>query len=803
MGNFFADLRFGLRLLRQAPAFTAVAVVALALGIGANTAIFSTVDAVLIRPLPFGDPDRLVMVWEDASFASFPKNTPAPANYVDWKARNRVFSGMAATRGVSGNLTADGPPEQVIGRSVTPDFFSVLRAKPLVGRTFTEEEDRTDAPLVVISYGLWQSRYAGELSVLNRKILINGAPRVVIGVMPADFALRGRHDFWIPIHFQAADLGNRGSHFLNVVARLKPGVTLSQAREDMNRVARELAREYPGNNEKIGAVVVPIREEIVGKTGLELYVLMGAAGCVLLIACANLAGLLLARAVGRKREMAIRAALGAGRGRLVRQLVAEGALLSLAGGLLGVLAAPAGMKVLAELVPEGLSATVVPQLDLRVLAFALGLSVVTGLAFSIIPAWRASRVSLHDALKQGGRGGVGGRSARTRDLLVVLEVAAALVLLTGAGLMLRTVANLKNIDVGFRPDHLLTLRTTLPRVKYQDAAARIGFYHRVVTGVRALPGVQNAAYASTLPFLSMGNTNGFEVEGVTRPAGDPGDALLRVATAGYLDVLGVRMIEGRGFSSSDGRESPPVIVINETFARRYFPHGSALGHRVTLSTRVRVWRTIVGVVRDVHERGYELEMKPGVYLPFEQITDTWALPEMLVVRTAGDPGAMTSAVRAVIASVDSDQPVAAVRTMDEILALSVADRHQQMTLLTAFAGLAVLLAAIGLYGVLAYAVTQRTREIGVRMALGAKASRVAGSFVMRGLLLTAAGLAVGLAASLGLSRAMTTLVYGVTATDPATYAGVAGLLTLITAAASWMPARRAARVDPIQVLRDE
>ncbi len=803
MGNFLADLRFGLRLLRQAPAFTAVAVIALALGIGANTAIFSTVDAVLIRPLPFGDPDRLVMVWEDASFASFPKNTPAPANYVDWKARNRVFSGMAATRGVSGNLTADGPPEQAMGRAVTPDFFSVLGAKPLIGRTFTGEEDRTDAPVAIISYGLWQRRYAGELSALNRKILINGAPRVVIGIMPADFALRGRHDFWIPIHFQAADLGNRGSHFLNVVARLKPGVTLGQAREDMNRIARELAREYPGNNEKIGAVVVPIREEIVGKTGLELYVLMGAAGCVLLIACANLAGLLLARAVGRKREMAIRAALGAGRGRLVRQLVAEGGMLSLAGGLLGVLAAPMGMKVLAELVPEGLSATVVPQLDLRVLLFALGLSAITGLAFSIIPAWRASRVSLHDALKQGGRGGVGGRSARTRDALVVLEVAAALVLLTGAGLMLRTVANLKNIEVGFRPDHLLTMRTTLPRVKYEDAAARIGFYHRVVAGVRALPGVRNAAYASTLPFLSMGNTNGFEVEGIARPAGDPGDALLRVATAGYLDVLGVRMMEGRGFSASDGRDAPPVIVINETFAKLYFPRGGALGHRVALSTRERVWRTIVGVVRDVHERGYELEMKPGVYLPFEQITDTWALPEMLVVRTAGDPGAMTSAVRAVVASVDPEQPVAAVRSMDEILALSVADRHQQMTLLTAFASLAVLLAAIGLYGVLAYAVTQRTREIGVRMALGAKASGVAGAFVVRGLILTAAGLAVGLAASLGLSRAMTTLVYGVTATDPLTYAGVAGLLTLIAAAASWIPARRAARVDPITVLRDE
>jgi putative ABC transport system permease protein len=804
MSNLLADLRFGLRLLRQAPAFTTVAVVALALGIGANTAIFSTVDAVLLRPLPFHNPDRLVMVWEDASYASFPKNTPASGNFFEWKARNRVFTDMAATRGGSANLTADGPPEQVLGRGVTPNFFAVLGVRPLAGRTFTEEEERTGAPVAIISYGLWQRRYAGDPATVGRRILVNGASYSIIGIMPRDFAFRGRDlDLWTPANFQPAAMTNRGSHFLNVVARLKPGVTLAQAREDMRRVASELAAQYPDTNARVGAVVFPVREEMIGKTDVELYVLLGAAGCILLIACANLAGLLLARAVARRREMAIRGALGAGRGRLIRQLIAEGALLSLAGGVLGVLAAPVGMKVLADLVPANLPSTVVPALDLRVLLFALALSVTTGLAFSMVPAWQATRVSLADALKQGGRGGIGGRGAATRDALVVLEVAAALALLVGAGLMLRTVSGLRAVDTGFRSDHLLTMRTSLPSARYREPGKRLSFYNRVIEGVRALPGVESAAYASTLPFLSIGNTNGYEVEGRKQPPGEAGDALLRVATHDYLNVLGVRLLEGRSFSAADSAGAPPVAVINETLARVYFPKESALGHRITLRGKEPLWRTIVGVVRDVRERGYELEMKPGVYLPFAQNQDTWAVPENLVVRTAADPASLTSAVRRVIASADAEQPVAAVRTMETIMALGLEDRRQHMTLLVAFAGLAVLLASIGLYGVLAYSVTQRTREIGLRMALGAAASRVVAAFVLRGLALATAGVVLGLAAAWVLSRTMTNLLYGVTATDPATYAAVAGLLGVVAAAASWIPARRAARVDPITVLREE
>jgi putative ABC transport system permease protein len=806
MPTLWTDLRYGLRLLRHAPGFTAVAVGALALGIGANTAIFSTVDAVLLRPLPYADPDRVVMVWEDATASGFPRNTPAPGNFVEWKRRNHVFADMAATRGASANLTADGPPEQVVGRAVTPNFFDVLGVRPMAGRMFTVDEDRTGAPVAVISYALWQRRYAGDASTVNREILINGQKYLIIGIMPRDFAFRMREmDLWIPIHFPPSDLVNHGSHFLNVVARLKAGVSLAQARENMSAIARQLEAEHPDSNVKLGAAVVPMREEAVGNTRIELLVLMAAAGCVLLIACANLAGLLLARGLGRRREMAVRSALGASRGRLVRQMIAEGALIALAGGLLGILLAPAGRKVLATLVPAALPDTSAPAVDARVLGFALLLSVLTGVGFSIVPAWQASRVSMNDALKQGGRGGIGGAASATRDALVILEVAAALVLMVGAGLMLQTVSRLRAIEIGFRPERLLTLRTTLPRTKYQDPEKRIAFYHRVLQGVRALPGVERAGYGSVLPFRSQGNTQSFSVEGRERPAGHvfDRDALLRVSSGDYLQTLGVRLVEGRLLQARDTDLTAPVVVINETLARIYFPKESPLGHRLAMYGRIPVWRTIVGVVRDVHERGYELAMKPGVYIPFEQFKDTWALPESLAVRAAGDPASLTSAVRRVIAETDPEQPVAAVATMDEIVALDVADRRQQMTLLTAFAALALLLASLGLYGLLAYTVTQRSREIGLRMALGASASRVVSIVVLRGVALSAAGLVLGLSAAWLLAGAMSRILYGVAATDPATYGTVAALLCAIAAAASWIPARRAVRIDPIAVLREE
>jgi putative ABC transport system permease protein len=804
MGTLVADVRYGIRLLRQSPLFSAVAVLALALGIGANTAIFSSVHTLLLRPLPYHDPDRLVMVWEDSSFAGFPKNTPAPGNYFDWKAQNTVFTDMAATRGAVANLTVDGPPEQVLGRLVTANFFDVLGAHPLIGRVFTDEEDRTNPNLVVISYGLWQRRYAGDPGVVNRSILMNGLRYTILGVMPRKFAFRNREiDYWGPVHFTPADRANHGSHYLNVVARLKPGITLDRAREEMNAIAKRLQVQYPNDNAKVGAVVIPLREDLLGKTRLAVLVLMGAAGCVLLIACANLASLLLARAMVRRREMAVRLALGAGRGRLVRQMVTEGMLLSFTGGALGLAVAAAGMSLLEKLAPLGFNATADMHLDARLLGFTFLLSILTGILFSAVPALQVSRTSLNDGLRQGSRGDIGGRRAVSRDALIVLEVAAALVLLVGAGLMLKTLARLRAVDVGFQSDQLLTLRTILPRTKYQDPATRLGFFERVMESVRGLPGVEHAAYNSTLPFLSAGNTEGYRVEGRALPPGEAGDALLRVGDPQYLKTLGVRLLEGRLPDARDSGSAPRVIVVNETLAKRYWPNESALGHRITLSDDPPVWRTIIGVVKDVRERGYELEMKPGVYIPYPQITDTWAQPENIVVRTKGDPLALAGAVRQVIASVDPEQPIASMRTMDEILDLTVDDRSQQMKFLSAFAGLALLLASIGLYGVLSYAVTQRNREIGLRMALGATARSVVGIVVGRGLALTGAGLVIGLALAAVGTRSMQTMLFGVDALDPATFAGVSLLLCAIAALSCWIPARRASRVDPMVVLRDE
>lgn len=801
MRTLLADLKYGLRLLRQAPGFTLIAICALALGIGANTAIFSTLDAVVFRALPYEDPDRVMMVFEDASAIGFSKNTPAPANYFDWREQNHVFTDMAATRGRSVSITGDGTPEQLYGMAVTPNFFSVLGVAPLMGRTFTEQEDRDAAQVVVLSYSVWQRRYNSDPSLLNRTVLFDGARYTVIGIMPRDFTYRDNtREFWFPINVTPQFRAMRGSHFLSVVARLKPGVTVQRAADEMHAIAARLKQQYPQDNMYTGADVVPMKEDVLGKSQTALYVLMAAAGCVLLIACANLASLLLARAVARKRELAVRTALGAGRGRLIRQMLTEGAMLSLTGGLLGLTLSLAGMKLLAGLVPLGLPTTARPSIDLRLLLFTLVLSLLTGVLFSIIPAIQAARASLNDALKQGGRTGADLRGKATRDALVVIEVAAALVLLVGAGLMIQTMAKLRAIDLGFRADHLLTLRTPLGP-KYQDLAARTNYYQRLLEKTRALPGVEGAAFGSTLPFQSVGNTQGFTIEGVAKDLSFSPDALFRTGTDAYLQTLGVKVVEGRLFDARDTSTSPLVMVINQTFARHYWPKEPAIGHHISVNFPTPVWRTVIGVVADVQERGYDLWMKPGIYVPAPQMQGWTA--DFLIIRTAAEPSALTPSVRRVIAEVDSEQPVSRVMTMDDLVDLNVADRRQQMTLLGAFAGLALLLASIGLYGVLSYSVTQRSREIGLRMALGASASSVTRIVVGHGVALTGVGLLLGLAASWAATRALKNMLYGVSSTDPLTFAAVAILLTLIALAACWIPARRASRLDPIVVLREE
>jgi putative ABC transport system permease protein len=802
MQTAFADLRYGFRLLIKSPGFTSIAVLALALGIGANTAIFSLVDRVLIRPLPYAEADRLVMVWEDASFLSFPRNTPAPANYVDWKSQNQVFTDLAATRNRIASLTGDGNPETIIGRGVTANLFDVLGVKPLLGRTFTEQEDRSGERVVLIAYGLWQSRYGGAPGIIGRNILMDGAKTTVVGVMRPDFNFPGRTiQYWEPARFSARDLNNRGSHFLNVVGRLKPGMTAARAQSDMSTIARRLAQQYPNTNKNVGATVVELKDQVVGNTGTALIILLAAAACVLLIACSNVANLLLAKAAGRQREMAIRTALGAARGRLVRQMVTESVLLSLAGGALGLILARVSMRALVSLIPVGVSMS--SGLDSRVLIFNLAISLFTGFLFGLVPAFQIAGTEVGAKLKEGGRGGVGGTGRSFRDALVVAEVALALILLVSAGLLLRTLRNLHAIDAGFNSENILTMTTRLPGTKYADAGKRMNYFDTVLAGVRALPGVERAGFTSNLPFTARGNSNGFSIEGRPFGVGENPDALYREMTTDYLEAMRVRLLEGRFFGSEDRANSLPVVIINETFKKQYWPNESPLGKRIQTSGSNTPWQTIIGVVKDVRERGLEIDMKPAVYLPVVQVPFGWNIPSQLAIRTSMSPLAVAKAAREVIWSVDREQPISEVRTMDDIVDLEVADHKQQTTLLGAFAALALVLASLGIYGVLSYAVTQRTREIGLRMALGANANDVTRMVVGQGLALTGLGIAVGLVAAFGLTRTMTKLLVGVAAGDPAIFAGVAALLAVVALVACYVPAFRASRVDPMIALRDE
>jgi len=801
MGTLLADVRFAVRLLWRSPVFSLIAVITLALGIGSNTAIFSAVYDAILLPLPYQDPERVVMVWEDASFVSFPRNTPAPANYYDWKRMNHSFADMAATRAQSANLTTDGPPEQVLGRGVTANFFSVLGISPLLGRSFTEDEDRTGAPVAVISYGLWQRRYGGESSVIGKAIPMSGTTRTIIGVTPRRFVFRNREvDFWIPIHFTPADAAQRNSHYLNVVARLAPGVSVEAARTDMTTVARQLGKDYPQSNSRLGAVVVPIREDLLGDVHVELIVLMAAAGCVLLIACANLASLLLARAANRRGELAVRASLGATTARLARQLTLEGIVLAVAGGATGLAVAPLSMRLLGRLIPTTMPAMDRVAVSGPVLLFTLALSVLIGVLFSLIPAVEEARASLILGLHHAGRLALGRH--RLGSAMVVVQVAAAMALLVSTGLLLRALSNLRGVDLGFKAEHALTARTTLPVEKYADKAGRLAFYDRVLAGVRALPDVENAGYVSTMPFQSIGNTRSYRYDSGLGE-GEPTDALFRVGTNSYLQTLGVQLISGRLIDNRDGADAPKVIVVNETLARRHWPHENPLGHRLSFGfgNSDAPWFTIVGVVKDVRERGYEREMKPGVYIAFAQ-TDG-GTPENLVVRVKGNPPALTASIRRIVAAVDPEQPVAAVRTLEEIVDLDVADRQQQLMLLGAFAGLALVLSAIGLYGLLAYNVSERRREIGVRMALGAQVRTVVGGIVGRGILLTAGGLVMGAIIALVAGRAMQSLLYGVGASDPISFGLSAAAFTMVAFLASALPALRAARVDPMLALREE
>jgi predicted permease len=794
----FADIRYACRLLVKTPVFTIAAIATLALGIGANTAIFSLVRSVLVRPLPYTNPDELVMVWEDGSRFGFPRNTPAPGNYNDWRVRNRSFVDMAATRGgTNASLTLDGPPEQVLGRSVTVNFFSVLGVTPQLGRAFTAG-DAQGAQVVIISDALWRRRYGSDPGIVGRSIVMNDVRHEVVGVAPKGFGFLARDvDYWIPMRLPPGN--TRTAHFLTVVARLKPGVAVDAAAREMKSIAAQLTVEYPDSNRDVGAVVVPVREEILGDTRLEVLILMIAAASIVLIACANLASLLLSRAWARRGEYAVRLSLGATRGRLIRQIVTEALCLSIVGGVLGLAIPWLASEMVERFVPVGLQLPTT-IFDWPLLAFAGVLSVSTGVLFSLGPALQSSRASTAEALQQHARGAVGaGTTGLFRDGLVVLQVAATVVLLVAAGLMLRTLANLNSIELGFKPDSLLTMQVSLPQPKYADAAKRAAFFDRVIAGIRAQPGVGGAAFGSTLPFQSIGNTQWFTIEGRQDVPGEIRDTLYRVGTSDYLRTLGAVVVEGRLIDERDAAGAPLATVVNQTMAQQFLPNGSALGRRIRFDPAGR-WFTIVGVVQNVLERGYEQEDKPAVYLSAPQVDGN---PANLVVRVAADPLAQASGVQRVIRNVDPDQPVRLIRSMSDVVGLTVADRQQHTALLVAFGGLAMLIASIGLYGLLAQSVSARSREIGLRIALGATWKGVVTMVMSRGIVLTAAGVALGVLGAWMFTRVMQSLLYGVNAGDPATFAIALGLLATVAAIACAIPAVRAARVDPMVALREQ
>lgn len=794
-------LRYTFRQFRQSPGFFLIAIAALALGIGANTAIFSALEALLLRPLPYGDPSRLAIVWEDASFIGFAHNTPSPANFVDWRAQNHVFTDMAALRYQSASLTGDHAPEQALGGAVTPNFFDVLRVQPFVGRAWTREEDAAQSKSVVISYALWQRRFGGDRSIGGRSILMNGQGTVVLGVMPKGFFFPVREmDYWTPGYFTPERLAERDSHYLTVVARLRPNATVQHAQEEMNVIAQRLTKQYPNSNTNIGAVVVPIQQEYAGDTRVGLWVLQISSAFVLLIACSNVANLLLARASGRRREIAVRVALGASPKQIIAQLLSESLLLSCAGGVLALWLGYLFWRSLGRLIPEQIGGSSL-SLNGKVLFFTAAISLVSGIFFGLFPALRAIRVSPHDALKEGNRAGESKGGIRLRDALVVGQFALALALLVGAGLMIQTLWNLRQVSLGFRSDHLLVSTLPLPRPKYDTDAKIRRFYRDVLADLSTKPGIVSAGFASDAPFTSEGDTEGYALEGQRFDPAKLNDALYREVTPGYLNSVGARLLEGRFLEESDFERSQPVVVVNEFLAKRHWPGQSAIGNHLRIGGPQAPWREVVGVVADVRERGLLLGMKPAVYLSTEQVQRPGA--DYLVVRTRQDPLDAVNIVRTAVWSVDSQQPVARVRTMDDIIESNVADRKRPMVLLAIFAGLALVLACVGVYGVLAYAVAQRTREIGVRMALGARPSDVTRMVVSRGLRLGLQGLAAGGGLAFVLGRLLETLLYGVKPVAAGVYAATAAALLLVALLACVIPARRASQVDPVVALRYE
>ena len=809
--NFFADLlqdlRYGLRMLARNPAFTAIAIIALALGIGANSAIFSVVDAVLLQPLPFKNPHQLVMLWENATHLGFPRDTPSPANFLDWQKQATSFTGMAAMSERSFNLTGVGEPERLEGRRVSANLFELLGVSARLGRTFVPEDDKPGTHVVLLSHSLWQQRFGSDPAVIGRALTLDGESYTVVGVMPPLVQLPGfdnRNDrLWVPIAFPAEEAAQRGNHFLEVIARLKPGATLKQAQVEMDTIAARLEKQYPTYNARRGAVVVPLHEQLVGEIRPALLILFGAVGFVLLIACTNVANLLLARAAVRQKEIALRLALGASRGRLTRQFLTESVLLALFGAGLGLLLALGGIRVLRTFIPVTISQVETITIDGTVLIFTLLTALVTGIAFGLVPAIQGSHFNLNDTLKDGARDSASGsKGNRIRGLLVIGEVAVSFVLLIGAGLLINSFLHLRNLDPGFRSDHLLTMKVNLSEVKYPDRERRAAFFDEVMRRVHELPGVHSAAVAGNVPLTYNGDSMSISVEGIPDPPpGQQPDVIYRAIGPGYFGTMGIPIVRGRDFTDQDNGDSKDVVIISEKTAQQFWPGQDPIGKRLKpgLSTSSSPWREVIGIVKDVRQNDFVASPKRQMYFTYRQLKSIAA--NALVVRTNIEPMSLAVPVRNAIWSVDKDQTVADIDTMDHIVAEAVARQRFSMLLLGLFAALALLLASIGIYGVMSYSVAQRTREIGIRIALGARRADVLQMTVKQGLKLVGAGMLIGLAAAFLLTRVLASLLFGISATDPITFIGISVVLLAVAILASYVPALRATKIDPITALR--